>query len=248
MKRIILCMLLIALIICCVGCNNSDNLQCQSCGESFSNTSKFCPNCGTSLETLPNNNDENRTNNENDIGNDADNVVSTPAENTNFQLIYDAIKENDNRLVIGSLMNEDIYLSTSGDKIIVNVSAEQSSRYGINPHEHNDTSVVFQVSINKDGSGEGSCILIYKEIRVVDHTTKTTTYKKSTAVFDTKITNIGDKVDYREYKIYYDNEKTYTEDSSGKSYYNSYLSMCKEHYAEGVLQLALESFYSIINE
>ncbi len=183
--------------------------------------------------------------------NGSDNTTEPPIENstTNFQVIYDLIQEKDNVLVIGSLMNEDICISTLNDKIIVSVSASQSTRYGVNPHEHNDTSIDFNVEIDKNGNGIGTCILIYKEIRVVNHRTQTTMYKKSTAVFDAKITSLGDAVDYRDYKIYYNSEKSYTQSQSGSiSYYDDYLTLCKEHYAEGILQLALESFYILINE
>ena len=196
------------------------------------------------------NNVSNGNQSTNNSNNNNDNTaVSKPEEKSNFELICEAIKENDNYLVIGALMYEDIYLSVSNNKIIISVSADQSIQHGILAHEHNDTSVQFKVTVNSDGSCEGSCILIYKEIRVIDHTTKTTKLKRSTAIFDAKITDIGDASNYRDYKIYYDNDNSFTKDLSGSvSYYDDYLSLCKEHYAEGILQLALESFYSIINE
>lgn len=197
----------------------------------------------------PNQNGGVENGNTNSCNSNNTSVVPKPEEKSNFELICEAINENDNYLVIGTLMYDDVCLSVSDNKIIISVSADQSIRHGINPREHNDTSVKFKVTVSNDGSCEGSCVLIYEETRVVNHTIKTTTYKKSTAIFDAKITDIGDASNYRDYKIYYNNNNSFTKDSSGNvSYYDDYLSLCKEHYAEGILQLALESFYSIINE
>lgn len=249
MKKLISLLLCLCLILVCasifVACSNDDSdktgtqLPSQNGGgvENGNQSSNGNANGG-------NNSANNNSNNSNDNA-----VFPKPEEKSNFELICEAINDNDNYLVIGTLMYDDIYLSVSNGKIIISVSADQSIRHGVNPHERNDTSVEFKVTVNNDGSCEGSCVLIYKEIRVVDHIAKTTTYKKSTAIFDAKIKDIGDASNYRDYRIYYDNNNSFTKDSSGNvSYYDDYLSLCKEHYAEGILHLALESFYSIVNE
>lgn len=249
MKKLISLLLCLCLILVCVSsfvaCSNDDSDETaiqppSQNGGSVENENQS----SNGNENSSNNSTNNNSNNSN-----GNTVLPKPEEKSNFELICEEIINNDNYLVIGTLMYDDIYLSVSNGKIIISVSADQSIRHGVNPHEHNDTSVEFKVTVNNDGSCEGSCVLIYKEIRVVNHVTKTTTYKKSTAVFDAKITNIGDASNYRDYKIYYDNNNSFTKDSSGNvSYYDDYLSLCKEHYAEGILQLALESFYSIVNE
>ena len=227
MKKMISLLLCLCLVLICT----SSFIACSNDNRDKAGTQSPSQNSG----------DNNSTNN--------NTIVTEPEEKSNFDLICEVINDNDNYLVIGTLMYDNIYLSLSNGKIMIRVSAHQSVRHGINPHEHNDTSVEFKVSVNNDGSCEGSCVLIYEEIRLVDHIAKTTTRKKSTAVFDAKITDIGDASNYRDYRIYYDNNKSFTKDSSGNvSYYDDYLSLCKEHYAEGILQLALESFYSIVNE
>ena len=66
MKKILIILLAIALIVCCIGCDNSSNeIVCSSCGESFSNTAKFCPNCGESANNSSINNEGNTNNNGN---------------------------------------------------------------------------------------------------------------------------------------------------------------------------------------
>lgn len=270
MKKIMVFMLTVLFVFCFVGCNNIDENNTTPHKHNYS--SDWLHNNATHWQQCPCGNKINAEEHDYNKGvitlqptetskgiktytcytcgrEKTEELPTIENSTTNFQVIYDLIQENDNVLAIGTLMNEDICISTLNDKIIVSVSASQSTRYGINPHEHNDTSVDFNVEIDKNGNGIGSCILIYKEIRVVNHTTQNTMYKKSTAVFNAKITNLGDAVDYREYKIYYDNEKSYTQSSPGGiSYYDDYLSLCKEYYVEGILQLALESFYSLINE
>ena len=250
MKNLISLLLCLCLMLVCassfVACSNddSDKAGTQSPTQNGGGVEN-----GNQPSNGNTNSGNNSSNNNNSNNNDGNTALPNPEEKSNFELICEEINNNDNYLVIGTLMYDDIYLSVSNGKIIISVSADQSIRHGVNPHESNDTSVEFKVTVNSDGSCEGSCVLIYKEIRVVNHVTKTTTYKKSTAVFDAKITDIGDALNYRDYKIYYDNNNSFTKDSSGSvSYYDDYLSLCKEHYAEGILQLALESFYSIINE
>ncbi len=240
MKRVFVLIFLSLLLICNCACNqNQSEYKCPDCEKVIDKTVKFCPNCGYSLE-------ENSTM-DTSLNNDAEKIE--PESKTNFELICDAIKENNNHFVIGTLMGGNVYLSTENDKIIVKASLGQSTRPGANPHEKNYTSVDFKVSIDKDGLGEGSCVLTYEETRVVDHMAKVTARKRSTAIFDVKITNVGDKIEYRDYKIYYDNQQSYTKDlSGGISYNDSYLLLCKVQCAESILELALESFYSIVNE
>ena len=163
-------------------------------------------------------------------------------------MIYDAIKARNNRYVIGTLMHKDVFLSTSNDRIIISVKADQSNQklgYWVEYLE-----VELKISIGEDGRGEGYCTYTYRKKVNSNHQYVTSTSITSTAQFNVRITNIGDEIEYMDYRIYYDHDNSYTRNNltGGISYYDEYLSLCKEYYVEAILELALESFYSIVNE
>ena len=66
MKRIFILVLCLFNLLCCVSCSSNITSQekCMQCGEKVERDSKFCPNCGATLDILNNESKENTKNNE----------------------------------------------------------------------------------------------------------------------------------------------------------------------------------------
>lgn len=191
---------------------------------------------------------------ENNIPTASESNVGGKDENTtngtisNFQIIYETITRNNNRIVIGNLLSEDIVLTTKNNQIHICVSADSYSNNLINQTKEN-LEIALLVSINSNGRGTGACEYLQWKQRCIDHQYQYVSNVETSAKFDVKIDNIGDSVDYRDYNIYYDKDGTYSYDrlSKEKSYYNTYVSLCKEQYVQAIIELALESFNIIVN-
>ena len=71
MKKFLFCLFAIMLVMCCIGCGNSDDeIICSACGEAFENTAKFCPNCGEAVDNPQiNGGDNNESGDNNSDGN-----------------------------------------------------------------------------------------------------------------------------------------------------------------------------------
>ena len=180
------------------------------------------------------------------VDNNQDTEDSKPV--SNYQIIYETIVLNNNNIVIGTLMNEEIALTTKDNQLVICVIADSYSHNVINQTKES-LDVELEIVISSNGRGNGNCEYSYWKQRNINHQYQYVTNLTTTVTFDVKIANIGDTMDYRDYNVYYDNENTYTYDkiSKQKSYYDSYVSLCKEQYVQAIMELALESFNIIVN-